>query len=73
MILAYIDPGLGSLIWQATVAFFVGLMFHLKKIRRMILDFCLKMIRRKPQAPVNTIPIPTRIPTKVTEIAVKDQ
>jgi hypothetical protein len=34
--LAYIDPGLGALIWQVIVSAFVGLLFYLRKSRRWI-------------------------------------
>jgi len=34
--LAYIDPGLGTLMWQVIVSAFVGLLFYLKKSRRWI-------------------------------------
>jgi hypothetical protein len=33
MIVAYIDPGLGALIWQSIVAAIVGFLFYLKKTR----------------------------------------
>ena len=37
-LLAYIDPGLGALIWQTAVAAFVGFVFYLKKTRRWIVN-----------------------------------
>ena len=40
---AYIDPGLGSLMWQLLFAGFVGGMFYVRKIRNWIVA----MIRRK--------------------------
>jgi hypothetical protein len=36
MMLGYIDPGQGMLIWQAIVSAFVGLLFYLKKTRQFI-------------------------------------
>jgi hypothetical protein len=36
MILGYIDPGQGMLIWQAIVSAFVGVLFYLKKTRQFI-------------------------------------
>ena len=36
MLLAYVDPGLGALLWQTAVAGFVGFLFYLKKTRRWI-------------------------------------
>ena len=42
MILGYIDPGQGMLIWQAIVSAFVGLLFYMKKTR----DFIAAGVRR---------------------------
>jgi hypothetical protein len=36
VIVAYIDPGLGALLWQMIVAAFVGFLFYLKQTRRWI-------------------------------------
>jgi hypothetical protein len=33
-ILAYVDPGLGALIWQSIIGFFVGAFFYLRKTRK---------------------------------------
>lgn len=33
IILAYVDPGSGQLIWQMLVAGFVGALFYFKRIR----------------------------------------
>jgi hypothetical protein len=35
-ILAYIDPGAGTLIWQSIIAMFVGFFFYLKKTRQWV-------------------------------------
>lgn len=48
MLLAYIDPGLGALIWQAIVAGVVGFLFYLKKTRQWIAALFRKMIGRGP-------------------------
>ena len=48
-ILAYIDPGLGLLIWQTTVAAFVGLIFYLKRTRSWIVNQFRKIFRIKPK------------------------
>lgn len=40
--LAYIDPGVGLLAWQALVAFFVGALFFFKQAR----EKCLRLFRR---------------------------
>ena len=47
MVLAYIDPGLGALLWQTIIAAFVGLLFYLKKTRRWIVGMVQKIFRRK--------------------------
>lgn len=46
IVLAYIDPGLGALIWQTMAAAFVGFLFYLKKTRRWIVSTILKIFRR---------------------------
>ena len=58
LILAYIDPGLGVLLWQTIIAAFVGFLFYLKKTRRWIVGGFLKMFGRsqKPSDPVAKIP-----------------
>ena len=45
MLLAYVDPGLGALLWQTAVAGFVGFLFYLKKTRRWIGGVFLKRFR----------------------------
>jgi len=51
MIFAYIDPGLGALIWQSAVAGVVGFLFYLKKARRWIVNVFRKMFGRGPISP----------------------
>jgi len=43
VILAYVDPGTGLLMWQAIVAAFVGTFFYVKKTR----DWVLRIIFRR--------------------------
>ena len=43
---AYIDPGLGALIWQSIVAALVGFLFYLKKTRQWIVNSFRKIIGR---------------------------
>ncbi len=43
--IAYVDPGLGLLAWQALVAFFVGLLFYLRKSRTWITNAFRKLLR----------------------------
>ncbi|HSU55291.1 MAG TPA: hypothetical protein VLT36_14640 [Candidatus Dormibacteraeota bacterium] len=53
IILAYVDPGLGLLAWQAIVATFVGLLFYIKKTRNWVVDMIRKPFRRASEsAPV---------------------
>ena len=58
LILAYIDPGVGALLWQTIIAAFVGLLFYLKKTRRWIVGVFRKMFghSQKPSDPVAEIP-----------------
>ena len=51
MIIAYIDPGLGALLWQTIIAGFVGFLFYLKKTRRWIVDVFRKMFVRGQKPP----------------------
>lgn len=37
ILLAYIDPGTGLLIWQTVVAVVLGMLFYVKKIRNWLL------------------------------------
>jgi hypothetical protein len=43
--LAYVDPGLGLLAWQALVATFLGAIFYIKKTRDFLLRFGQKIFR----------------------------
>lgn len=58
MMIAYIDPGVGALLWQTIIAAFVGFLFYLKKTRRWIVGVFRKMSgrSRKPSDPVAEIP-----------------
>jgi len=49
-LLAYIDPGLGALMWQTMVAVFVGFLFYLKKTRRWIVRTSRKIFGRRQKA-----------------------
>lgn len=48
-ILAYIDPGVGTLIWQSVIGVFVGIFFYLRKTRRWIGEIMRKMFRNEPK------------------------
>ena len=55
IVLAYIDPGLGALIWQTIVAAFVGFLFYLKKTRHWIAGVFCRVFGRA-QNPPNVVP-----------------
>jgi hypothetical protein len=74
MLLAYVDPGLGALLWQAIVAGAVGFLFYLKKTRRWIVDRFLKMFGRgrknedaDAEITINTEGLATKVESK-TEV-----
>ena len=46
MLFAYIDPGLGALLWQMFVAAFVGFLFWLKQTRRWIVGVIAGVFRK---------------------------
>jgi O-antigen/teichoic acid export membrane protein len=60
-IIAYVDPGLGLLAWQALVAAFVGLLFYLKKTRTWLAKLIRKVFRiSKPTETPPTVLQPSR-------------
>jgi hypothetical protein len=66
MILAYIDPGIGALLWQTIIAAFVGLLFYLKKTRRWIVGVFRKMFGRGQKPPGVIIEIsPPKVESKI--------
>jgi hypothetical protein len=58
MILAYIDPGIGALLWQTIIAAFVGFLFYLKKTRRWIVGVFRKIFDRGQKLPGGRLEIP---------------
>jgi hypothetical protein len=66
MIIAYIDPGTGALVWQMIVAAFVGFLFYLRQTRQWIvavfMDAFRKIFGRGQKPPDAGIEIP---PSKV--------
>jgi O-antigen/teichoic acid export membrane protein len=68
LILAYVDPGVGALLWQTIIAAFVGFLFYLKKTRRWIVGVFRKMFGRS-QKPSDTV---AEIPAKETMKAKSD-
>jgi len=72
MMIAYVDPGLGSLIWQTAVSAFVGLVFYFTKTRRAIVGFFRKIFGREEKAINITTTVTTEAPAKVeTEVEVR--
>ncbi|MGA2278827.1 MAG: hypothetical protein ABSG80_00835 [Verrucomicrobiota bacterium] len=69
MLLAYIDPGIGALLWQTIIAVFVGFLFYLKKTRRWIVEMFRKMFGRGPKPPGVGVEIPP--PTVKSKIDAK--
>ena len=57
MIIAYIDPGLGALLWQTIIAAFVGFLFYLKKTRRWTVGVFRKMFGCGQKPPAVSIEI----------------
>jgi hypothetical protein len=45
IMLAYIDPGTGTLIWQAIISSIVGMFFYLKKTRVWVVGLFQKLFR----------------------------
>jgi len=68
ILLAYIDPGLGALIWQSAIATIVGFVFYLNKTRRWIVKTIRKMSGFGPKTTAISPKIsisPERLATKV--------
>jgi hypothetical protein len=51
MLFAYVDPGLGMLIWQTVVAAFVGTIFYLNKTRKWMVSVVRKIFGREEKPP----------------------
>lgn len=62
ILLAYIDPGLGLLAWQAAVAVFLGLLFYVRKTRTWIVGMVKRLFQPKkpPEAARTELPPPVR-------------
>ena len=66
-LLAYIDPGLGALLWQSIMVVFIGFLFYLKKTRRWIVSISRKIFGRGQKAVTKTETSATDVKTK-TEV-----
>lgn len=71
MMVAYIDPGLGQMIWLSIVSAFVGLMFYIKKARAWIADVVLKIFRREDKTITITAPATAKNPATEDEVKIE--
>ena len=64
IIVAYVDPGLGLLAWQALVAFFVGLLFYVKKTRTWLIRLVQRPLigSKQPSPPPSKLQPPSHNP-----------
>jgi hypothetical protein len=60
ILLGYIDPGFGALIWQSVMGAFVGLLFYLKKTRQWIVRMSRKLFSSSPK-PAEFVPAPAKV------------
>jgi hypothetical protein len=67
---AYVDPGLGALIWQSAIAAFVGFVFYLKKTRRWIVDVFRKIFARERETSSVPPTTPATVPAVKAEVKV---
>ena len=51
MLIAYIDPGLGQLLWVSIVSAFAGVIFYANKTRRWIVRTVRKIFHREAKPP----------------------
>jgi hypothetical protein len=58
-IFAYVDPGMGALIWQSIIGIFVGMLFYLRKTRQWLGNLMRKCFRlgQKPAESQVDLPI----------------
>ena len=58
--LAYVDPGLGLLAWQALVATFLGAIFYIKRTRDFLIRLFQKIFRigQRPRPVITSAPSP---------------
>ena len=66
MMVAYVDPGLGALIWQTVVSALVGLLFYFRKTRKAIVGLFRKMFGRGEKSPAATTVAAGAPPPKAT-------
>jgi hypothetical protein len=57
IILGYVDPGLGALIWQTIAAACIGFVFYLRQTRRWIVRVFTRLSRQTPEAPPQSVEV----------------
>ncbi len=57
-VLAYIDPGLGALIWQSTIGVLVGLLFYMRRTRKWLGRLMGKVFRSGQKSSNATVALP---------------
>lgn len=70
MMVAYVDPGLGALIWQTVVSACVGLLFYFQKTRKAIVGCFRRIFGRgnKTAASIVAPPVATEMPATRIEM-----
>jgi hypothetical protein len=58
-ILSYIDPGVGTLIWQSIIGIFVGLLFYMRRTRKWLGRLMGKVFRTGQKSGNSTVALPT--------------
>jgi hypothetical protein len=59
-ILAYVDPGMGALIWQSIIGAFVGMLFYLRKTRKWLGSLMGKFFRPGEKTTNEAVDLPMR-------------
>ena len=73
MILAYVDPGMGQLIWLSIVSACTGVIFYLKKTRAWIVNFFLKIFARGQKSPSSSIVVEKNTVVEKVEVKIDEQ
>jgi len=73
MILAYVDPGMGQLIWLSIVSAFTGAIFYLKKTRTWIGNFFLKIFGRGQKSADDNVAVSKNIVVEKAEVKIDEQ
>jgi len=57
-VLAYIDPGVGALIWQSIVGVCVGLLFYMRRTRKWLGRLMVKIFRSGQKSGNSAVAVP---------------